>query len=477
MWRIRKYFCEFQTIFKNFSYNLSYQVLSLILPIITVPYITRVFTQTTVGLNTVIQANCEYFILFGMLGITLLGPREIAKCLGDRNKTGKTFFSIFKIQFVFHLLTLLIYIAYCVFIEKKILSFVYILYIISSMFDISWFYIGIEDFKSIAQRNIFVKLVSFICLFIFVRQEDHIYRYVCTLYIPQISINCYMWWVLLKKQIAFFIPKGIDKRYLKDSISLFVPQVASSIYTILDKTILGIFTTYSVAAIYAQGQILLRLFLAIVPSFCRVMVPRISSSLAQKNEEETFKYMKMSADVVASISFLLFFGVFACAQLFVDWYLPTGYHQTGEVIRICSPIILMVSGSNLVAVQYLIPRGEQQKYTISIFAATGINLVLNFLLTPKLGLYGVCIGSIIAETTGFVIQLFYVKKYLDLVKLFRNVPVYMISGVVMCAVLLYVSVRVQATILNLVLLAGIGLAIYCMITAIILLLKKKRGSN
>lgn len=90
------YLLTFKDVFKNFSYTLIYQILALILLIVTVPYITRILNQELIGLNSVVQANCSYFELIGMLGITLLGPREIAKCLGDKDKLSNTFFQYTK---------------------------------------------------------------------------------------------------------------------------------------------------------------------------------------------------------------------------------------------------------------------------------------------------------------------------------------------------------------------------------------------
>lgn len=269
-----------------------------------------------------------------------------------------------------------------------------------------------------------------------------------------------MWRTLLKKNIKFIKIGFINLYYVKEAISLLIPQIASSIYTILDKTILGILATYSIVAIYVQAQTLLRLFLGIMPSFSRVMIPRISSCLAQNDDKEAFRYMKMSAEIIGFLSFLVFFGVLACAQMFVDWYLPSEYTQTGSVMRICSPIILLVGGSNLIAIQYLIPKGKQRQYTVSIFVATIVNIILNIFLIPILGIYGVCIGSVIAELVGLLMQLYFVKSYLSLRQLFEHYPIYFCVGIGMCSLLYHLSSNLESTIINILFLAIIGSVIY-----------------
>lgn len=460
MEQIRKSIKDFGDVLRNFSYTLTYQVLAIILPIITVPYVTRVLAQDLVGLNSVIQANASYFSLIGMLGIALLGPREIAKCLGDKEQLSKKFFSIYKIQFLTHVIMIIIYIGYVYIWVRNILGYFYIVYLLASMFDISWLFIGIEDFKKVAIRNVFIKVISVILLFLCVKNDDDILIYVGTLYIPTIIINLYMWCVALKKVVLIDIPKGVDSELCKEAVSLLLPQIASSVYTMLDKTVLGIFSTYEIVAVYTQGQALLRLLYAVTASFCRVMSPRISACIQQKDKAAIYKYMRMSTQVVCAVTWLLFFGLFFCAKIFVAWYLPSEYIKTGEVLILCSPIIIMVSGANLISMEFLIPLGRERDYTISIFVAAFVNLILNFLLVPFCGLYGVCIGSVVAETIGTIIQFVFAKKQIDLKYLFKGGYLYIVSGLLMGGVLIILQKEMLPTTKNIVILALVGGVMY-----------------
>lgn len=469
----KEYLRSFKDVIKNFSYTLTYQILALILPIITVPYVTRVLNQNLVGLNSIVQANASYFELVGMLGITLLGPREIAKCLGNKEKLTQTFFSIYKIQFFLHLIVMAVYVIFVTLTSREQLAYFYLIYLYSYMFDISWLFIGIEDFKNIAIRNVFVRLLSFALLFIVVRNDQDIFIYVATLYVPSILINIYMWIVALKKVVTFRPQRGINLYWLKESVSLLVPQIASSIYTMLDKTVLGIFSTYSMAAVYTQGQTLLRLAYAFAASFCRVMSPRLSNCIERKDEDDVYKYMRMSAHVVSAISFALFFGVIALARIFVAWYLPSGYEKTADVLLICAPIIIMISGANLISIEFLIPLGQQRKYTISVIAAAIVNLILNFTLAPLYGVYGVCIGSVAAETIGFIIQLFYAKSYLNYKRIFKGIHVYIIAGLIMYFILRYIQRNMSPTFANIAILIIAGTTVYFF--SVFVFIKVKKG--
>lgn len=471
MKKLKKIWMEFGQIFKNFSYNLSYQVLSLILPIITVPYITRTLSQELVGLNTVIQANCTYFVLFGMMGVTILGPREIAKYQEDKEKIALCFSRIYSIQVLFHMLAIVSYFLYVILGEKSSLYMWYLLFIFSSLTDISWLYIGLEDFKAIAIRNFGVKITAFILLFILVKSDDDIVKYIFTMYVPQLVINMYMWYIAIKrKYIKVFF--SIRRNLLIESISLFIPNVASSIYTILDKTVLSFFEPYIIVAIYAQAQVIIRLILAIVPSFSKVMMPRISNCIYRKDEEKVIKYMKMSANIIMAVSIILFIGTIIGSQLFVDWYLPKGYESAGAVLRLCSPIILAVSISNLLAIQFLIPMGKQKEYTISIFAATFMNIILNIMLAPILGMYGVCIGSVVAEWTGMLIQIFFARKYIDVRDVFRGTYYYWIAGSGAFITLWLIKGYFSPILRDIVLFALLGGIIYVIYIILILSIKK-----
>lgn len=465
-------------ILTNFSYNLSYQIFSIILPFLSIPYLTKVISQDLIGINTIANATCAYFVLFGILGVNTYGSREIAKYQQNTERRSVVFFQIYAVQLTSHTLFLSLYIIYSFLfsnIEYRGITLLYTIYIISSAFDISWLYSGVENFKDVSIRNMFVKLASFSCLFIFVKSDQDIYKYILTIYIPQILVNIYMW-LKARKIVDFKYIKniiGIKREHLKGSLSLFFPQIASSIYTILDKTILGMFAAYSVVATYEQAQALLRLFLAIVPSFSKVMMPRMANSIYEQDQQGTEKLLLFSSKFVWGISFLMFFGVLSCSDYFVAWYLPISYSDATYIINVCSPIIIAVSGANLISIQVLIPLGEQNKYTKSIITASIINITLNFILVPWLGVIGICIASVIAEVVGFGMQVYYVRRYFQLKRIFCMVPVFFISGAMMLIINMFIKHFLNPSFLSVVILAVSGCIVYFLIVYALLHVKQK----
>ncbi|MHB8131766.1 MAG: oligosaccharide flippase family protein, partial [Mobilitalea sp.] len=160
---------------KNYLYNVSYQIVSIVIPIITTPYISRVLKVDGVGQYSVSAAIINYFILFGMLGIASYGSREIAYVRDDVNKISKTFWEINLLRFITMGIALVVYAIFIlVFLSDnlKLLYLVQIFTLFASLFDISWYFIGLEDFKKTSIRNIIVKLFSVIFIFILVKSKS-----------------------------------------------------------------------------------------------------------------------------------------------------------------------------------------------------------------------------------------------------------------------------------------------------------------
>ena len=132
---------------KNYFYNLIYQLLTLILPLITTPYISRVLGAEKIGIYSYTTSVVTYFILFGSLGVSMYGQREIAYIGEDIGKRKKSFWEIVILRFITLAIATLIY--YFTIIrtagEYKIYYEILLFYLLASAFDISWFLQGLEE--------------------------------------------------------------------------------------------------------------------------------------------------------------------------------------------------------------------------------------------------------------------------------------------------------------------------------------------
>jgi O-antigen/teichoic acid export membrane protein len=164
---------------KNFIYNFIYQILILILPLITVPYVSRVLGADGVGTYSYTYSIAYYFMIIAMLGLNNYGNRRIAKVRDNKEDLSKEFWSIYKLQLITSSIMIILYFLYVsLFATKyKLIAFIQILYVASSMLDINWFFFGIEKFKLTITRNTIIKVFSLILIFIFVKNENDLWKY------------------------------------------------------------------------------------------------------------------------------------------------------------------------------------------------------------------------------------------------------------------------------------------------------------
>lgn len=232
---------------KNFLYNIAYQLLILIIPLITTPYISRVLGTYGVGVYSYTYSIVYYFMLIGMLGINNYGNRTIAKSRDDKVAMSKNFFEIYFIQFSVSALMLICYGLYLIFFAQKEYVQIFLiqsLFIVSNMFNINWFFWGLEKFKLTVTRNTILKIASLICIFLFVKGSDDIAIYALILSGVSVLSEVILWYYL-RKEVVFTKDLKLDnlKVHFKQCIILFIPVVAISLYKVMDKIMLGNFAS------------------------------------------------------------------------------------------------------------------------------------------------------------------------------------------------------------------------------------------
>ncbi len=164
---------------KNYLYNAAYQVFILLVPLITTPYLARVLGPTGVGINAYTNSIIQYFILFGSIGVNLYGNRQIAYVRDDKDKLTKTFYEIFLMRVM---TIILAYAAFLVFLmftgSYHTYYFAQSVSIIAAAFDISWFFMGMENFGVTVLRNLIVKILTLVSIFLFVKSYNDLYIYI-----------------------------------------------------------------------------------------------------------------------------------------------------------------------------------------------------------------------------------------------------------------------------------------------------------
>lgn len=453
---------EKKSLLKNYIYNLIYQVLVLILPLVTTPYISRVLGAENIGIYSYTLSIVTYFILFGSLGVALYGQREIAYYQKDKKKYSIIFWEIVILRAITMTISLLLF--YLIFVngnQYQIYYKILILELIGNCIDISWFFQGLEEFKKTVIRNMIIKLISVISIFTFVKSQNDLKIYFW-IYVLATSIGNASLWLYLPKFLTKVKIKEIHLfRHLKPTIGLFIPQIAVQVYTVLDRTMIGaIISDKSEVGFYDQSQKIIKLLMTIITSLGTVMLPRIANTFASGEKEKINNYMKRSFNMVFLLAFPMIFGIISVSKAFVPIFFGDGYDKVAILMKVISPIILFIGLSNVTGTQYLLPTKRQKEYTISVIIGAITNFIMNACLIWKFGAIGASIGTVIAEFTVTAVQLYFVRNdfnFKQIIKISKN---YVVSSIAMFIVCIIIGSVVKSNMISIIIQVIFGVGIY-----------------
>ncbi len=422
-----------KSIARNYIYNMVYQVLILVLPLITTPYLSRVLGAEGIGIYSYTYAIVTYFILFGSLGVALYGQREIAYAQDNVEARAKTFFEILIFRFVTIFTSIIIYFFLFMNGEKYQMYYrILLLELVAAAFDISWFFQGIEEFKRTVTRNVLVRVCSVTLVFIFVKTREDLAKFTLIYSLADLVGNLSLW-LYLPKYLKGINVKNINvAQHIPQIVLLFIPQIANQIYKILDTTMIGkIVDDKTETGFYEQGQKVIRLLLTIVTSLGIVMIPRMANTFASGDKKKINEYLKMSFKFVFFLSFPLMFGISVIASNFVPVFFGLGYDKVVVLIRIICPIVLLMGIGNVVGTQYLLPTKRQKEYTISVTIGLVVNFFLNYFLITKYKSIGASIATVLSELVVILIQLRLIKDDFNVDSLFDLSHKYFAASIIM----------------------------------------------
>lgn len=425
-----------QSIKKNYIYSVLYQILIIFIPLVTTPYLTRVLSISSLGIYSFTNSIAQYFYLFTMLGIMNYGNRSIARVRDDKNMLSKTFNEIYKLQLLIGIFVICLYSIYVIIllINQSIYigsTLIWLLYICSGVVDISWFYWGIENFKVTILKNVLIKIISTVGIFLFVKNNNDLNIYVFFVaggaFISQIVL-----WVSLKDTI-FFQKSSIKEIFdhFKPIIILFIPVIAVSIYTILDKLMLGGYGLISELGFYDNFQKIMILPTGILTSLGAVTLPRISNLVTKQNFNEINKLIRISISITMLLAFGMTFGIAGIAKCFVPIYFGPNFSNKALLLAVFTVTIPFIAWANILRSQYLIPFSLDKIYIISVFLGALVNILLNVFLLPTYGALGATIATIFAEFTVALYQTYSIKTKLPISTYLFDVVPYFIFGLIM----------------------------------------------
>lgn len=451
-----------KSIKRNYIYNLIQQILTLLTPLITTPYISRVIGAEGIGIYSYASSIVTYFALFAALGTATYGQREISYCQDDKKRRSEVFWNNELLCIITTCISLCFYGLFCFFQkENRIVFFILSLSLLDVCLNVSWLLTGLEEFGKIVLRNIIIKVVSIGFIFTFVRTKDDLIIYVLGLTLALIISDISLWPFVLK-----FIdrPKVKDLKpfsEIKVVFSMFVPTIAISIYTVLDKTMIGIITKNAAEnGFYEQALKISRIALTVVTSLGAVMIPRIGYLFEKHDNDLVRQYMYRSYRFVGFIGIPMGLGLLAISPNFVPWFFGKGFEGVIPLIGVLGFLLLSIGINNVTGIQYLIPTKRQNTFTKTVLIGACVNLIANICLIPSLGAIGAAIASVLAETIIAITQLWIVRKEISSLAIIKQSLKYIISGFIMFFTLLLINKYLQPSIMNTLVLISSGCFVY-----------------
>ena len=452
---------------RNYLYNLIYKVVNVIIPFITAPYISRVLGADGVGKISYTESVVSYFVLFATMGIPIFGQREISYVQDKEQERSTVFWNTFSLQLVISLIICLIYFAFS-YIWGGNLYYIFALNLIAVMFDISWFFQGIEEFGKLVLRSILVRILNAVFLFCFVKTKSDL-----TIYAVGIALFPLLGSLSLWKYLHRYISRPTLKNlnpfgYIKTVLSLFIPTIAIQIYTVFDKTMIGLITKNDFQnGYYEQATKITKIVISMITAMGAVMIPRVGYYLKNKSNKDVINLINKGYNYIWFLGLPVFVGIIVVAPNFVPWFFGEGYNEVIILLQILSALVLAICISNMTGYQYLIPTNQQSYLTASVVVGTIVNLVLNMILIRKYQAVGASIASVIAEMSVTICQIYLIRKQLpvwDILKLSKN---YWIASAVMGLITAMINTRIQASIIGTMVLVACGAAIYFLILFIL----------
>lgn len=439
---------------RNLIYNMLYQVLTLIVPFVTAPYISRILGVGGVGEYSFTYSIAHYFVLVIMLGVLNYGNREIARLKDSKECLTNMFWEIYSSQFMLGGIMICIYIIYLLFACEKyrLVSACQGLYVVAGMLDISWFYFGIEKFKFTTSISTLNKIITTLLIFSLVKNENSTYVYACIIAGGTLLNNIAYWLFLNKtieiKKISFL---GV-KKHIKSLIILFIPVIAVSIYKYMDKIMLGAMLNTSEVGIYESAEKFINLPMSVIAAIGTVMLPRISNMKSQNREDEIQRYNLVSMVSVMLLACGMTFGLAGISKIFIPWFYGEEFQRSSNVLQILLPTIIFVSWANVIRTQCLLPNKKDKEYCISVIIGAIVNLVINAIYIPIMGALGAAIGTVIAEGSVCILQSFMCRKRMNFIKyikitlpffIFGYIMLRIVEGIVLTDVIMSIIVRVM----------------------------------
>lgn len=397
----------------NILYGALKGIVSVLFPLITFPYITRVLGVYNVGVYNFVFSVVSYFILFSGLGIGLYAIREGAVIRNDSTKINEFCSEMLSINIISSIIS---YILLCILIvivpefsKYYILFMILALEIFLKTIELEWIFSIYEDYKYITIRSVIINLISLVLLFLFVRKDGDINIYAIISVIAYGGSNIlnliysryYVHFDLLKKRNL--------RKHIKPIMKFFVFSLTATIYINSDITLLGLISGTYYVGIYSVSTKIYTVIKMIIASMIAISIPRLSNLYGQKQRQEFYDTAKKIYCFMLSILIPVTIGLIILHKEIILFLSSSDYLAATPSLIILSIALMFCICGYFWAQCILIPMNKENTVVKITIISAILNVVLNLIAIPLFKETGAAVTTVISELIVFI-YCFYVGK-------------------------------------------------------------------
>ena len=448
---------------KNAAYNVAYRMFSVLLPLVTAPYLSRTVGTDGVGLYSKAWSISYIFCLIGMLGLNDYGVRSIAQSRDSREELDRTFSGIWQMQLMVAGVTLLAWLGYVFGFagEEKTIALHLTMMSVSCLCSFDWCLMGLDLFKPIALRNTFVKTAAAVCVFLFVKSKNDlwIYAFVWSLATLLGNLSCA---VTMKGRVSYRrVSMQESLKHLRPCAVLFISVMAVNIYRTMDKVMVSMIAGVSENGLYENAEKIIYCLSGFISAIGTVMMPKVSAMQKKGETERIARHIDRSMDLVICMVSAMAFGVAAVADRFAPLFYGEDFRYSGTLMVPLAFTLIMIGFANVIRTQVVLPQKRDHIFVRSVCCGAVVNLIANACLIPSMKSMGAVAGTLLAEMTVPVVQYIILRKELPYGKYLSYVGIYAVIGGIMLVCVRLVGRLFQAeTWLNLGIQTLTGIAVY-----------------
>ena len=444
---------------KNYLYTVVIQFVSMLTPLVTAPYIARVLGTDGVGTYSYVLSVATAFSLFAALGLSAYGLREVSRVRDDPMAVSRLFWELTRLRLVTTLLTGAVYTFLCLWVEHPQVYAAMGLLIFATGLDLTWFFQAMERFGTLMLRHLAVKVLGVVLVFALVRDEGDVAVY-ALIQTGSTLLSHLLLWPRLRGMVGAAHSEGFLS-HLRPSLVYFVPAVATSVYTVLDKTMLGVITRdMAQNGYYESAHKIIRLLLSLLTSLNVVVGVRTSYLFGQNRENEVRSHLLDTYRFMCALAFPLCGGLMACGYGFTVAFFGADFAAAGGMLTLFAPLLFLIGTSNVLGSLYLTPGGYRRLSNRAILTGAGVNLILNLVLIPRFGGYGAVAASVVAETTISALYLRFTHRFLSAWRLLQVAGRYALYGVAVFGVVWMVGKGLPPAFLTVLTQTAVGAVTY-----------------